>query len=221
MPLTLKYAAVAVVAACLLAPAMALPADIIEELVVTSQRREQPRLWHPGNIDRLSAEILDEVRHHHMHELLSRVSGVWLSRGSGQEHLTAIRSPVLTGAGSCGAFLFLEDGIPIRPAGFCNVNGLLEANSEQAQSIEVIRGPANALYGSNALHGITNVLMPMPGPERAPSASLEVGANDFYRVNLQAPFDAGSPWFATLVLSLIHISEPTRQESRSRMPSSA
>ena len=199
MPLTLKYAAVAVVTACLLAPAVALPADFIEELVVTSQRREQPRLWHPGNIDRLSAEILDEVRHHHMHELLSRVSGVWLSRGSGQEHLTAIRSPVLTGAGSCGAFLFLEDGIPIRPAGFCNVNGLLEANSEQAQSIEVIRGPANALYGSNALHGITNVLMPMPGPERTPSASLEVGANDFYRVNLQAPFDAASPWFASLV----------------------
>jgi iron complex outermembrane recepter protein len=106
---------------------------------------------------------------------------------------------VLTGAGSCGAFLFLEDGIPIRPAGFCNVNGLLEANTEQAQSIEVIRGPANALYGSNALHGITNVLMPMPGPERTSSASLEVGANDFYRVNLEAPFDTDSPWFASLV----------------------
>ena len=199
MPLTMKIVAAAAVTACLLAPAMALPADVIEELVVTSQRREQPRLWHPGNIDRLDAELMEEVRHHHMHELLTRVSGVWLSRGSGQEHLTAIRSPVLTGAGSCGAFLFLEDGIPIRPAGFCNVNGLLEANTEQAQSIEVIRGPANALYGSNALHGITNVLMPMPDLERAPSASLEVGANDFYRVNVQAPFDTGSPWFASLV----------------------
>ena len=199
MPLTLKYAAAAAVTACLLAPSLALPADGIEELVVTSQRREQPRLWHAGNIDRLDAELMDEVRHHHMHELLTRVSGVWLSRGSGQEHLTAIRSPVLTGAGSCGAFLFLEDGIPIRPAGFCNVNGLLEANTEQAQSIEVIRGPANALYGSNALHGVTNVLMPMPGPDRRPSASLEIGANDFYRVNVEAPFDAGSPWFASLV----------------------
>ena len=199
MPLTLKFGAAAALAACLLAPSVALPAEVIEELVVTSQRREQPRLWHPGNIDQLGAAALAEVRHHHMHELLSRVSGVWLSRGSGQEHLTAIRSPVLTGAGSCGAFLFLEDGIPIRPAGFCNVNGLLEANTEQAQAIEVIRGPANALYGSNALHGITNVLMPMPGPDRAPGASLEVGANDFYRVNVQAPFTTESPWFASLV----------------------
>ena len=29
--------------------------------------------------------------------------------------------------------------------------------------VEVIRGPGNALYGSNALHGIVNVLVPGPG----------------------------------------------------------
>jgi outer membrane receptor protein involved in Fe transport len=197
MPISIRIAVAFTLAVCLLPPA--LPAETIDELVVTSQRREQPRLLHPGNIARLDARVLDAVAHHHMHELLNRVAGTWISRGSGQEHLTAIRSPVLTGAGSCGAFLFLEDGIPIRPAGFCNVNGLLEANTEQARSIEVIRGPANALYGSNALHGITNVLMPMPGPDRAPSASLEVGANDFYRVGVQAPFAKDSPWFASLV----------------------
>jgi iron complex outermembrane recepter protein len=44
-----------------------------------------------------------------------------------------IRSPVLSGAGACGAFLFLEDGLPTRPAGFCNVNQLFELNLEQAR----------------------------------------------------------------------------------------
>ena len=130
-------------------PPLVIAAETIEEIVVTSHRTEQSRLLHAGNVERLDAETLEDVKHHHMHELLTRVSGVWLSRGSGQEHLTAIRSPVLTGAGSCGAFLFLEDGIPIRPAGFCNVNSLFEINTEQAQSVEVIRGPGNALYGSN------------------------------------------------------------------------
>jgi outer membrane receptor protein involved in Fe transport len=127
------------------------------------------------------------------------VSGVWLSRGSGQEHLTAIRSPVLTGAGSCGAFLFLEDGIPIRPAGFCNVNSLFEINTEQAWSVEVIRGPGNALYGSNALHGTINVLMPNPGENSAPHAALEVGENDFYRARASLPFAADAPWLASVV----------------------
>ena len=122
----------------------------------------QPIDLHAGNIALVSGDLIEDVRHQHIHELLTRVAGVWVSRGSGQEHLTAIRSPVLTGAGSCGGFLYLEDGIPIRPAGFCNVNQFFEINTEQSRSIEVIRGPGNALYGSNALHGTVNVLMPSP-----------------------------------------------------------
>ncbi len=173
----------------------------IAELVVTSQRREQPRLLHAGNIERIGPDELSAVGHIHIHELLTRVPGMWLSRGSGQEHLTAMRSPVLTGAGSCGAFLFLEDGVPTRPAGFCNVNALFEINAEQAQSVEVVRGPGNALYGSNALHGIINTLMPTPGASRRPSLSLEVGANDFYRAAAHLPFAREAPWLATAVVA--------------------
>ena len=174
-------------------------ADPLDEIVVTGQRRAQPLYEHSGNIERLGDETLDAVRHQHMHELLTRVPGVWLSRGSGQEHLTAIRSPVLTGAGSCGAFLYLEDGIPIRPTGFCNVNALLEVNTEQAQAIEVIRGPGNALYGSNALHGIVNTLMPQPAAGRSPQLGLELGANDYIRARVELPFDASADWLAALV----------------------
>jgi len=181
------------------AAAQSVADDAISELVVTSQRRSQAKLMHAGNIERLGATTLAAVQHQHIHELLTRISGVWLSRGSGQEHLTAIRSPVLTGGGSCGAFLFLEDGIPIRPAGFCNVNSLFEINTEQAQAVEVIRGPGNALYGSNALHGIVNVLMPMPGTERIPLASFEIGSNDFYRARVDLPFDGPSSWLASLI----------------------
>jgi len=175
--------------------------ESISELVVTSQRRQQPKLMHAGNIDKINSDTISRVGHRHIHELMTRVSGVWLSRGSGQEHLTAIRSPVLTGAGSCAAFLFLEDGIPIRPTGFCNVNSLFEINTEQAQSIEVIRGPGNSLYGSNALHGIVNVLMPIPGKSVTPSAALELGTNDYYRVSASLPFDTESPWLASIVYS--------------------
>ena len=85
-----------------------------------------------------------------------------IQRGSGQESLTALRSPVLTGAGACGAVLVLEDGIPIRPVGTCNVNELFEVNLEQAAAIEVLRGPGSVLYGSSAVHGIINVIPPMP-----------------------------------------------------------
>lgn len=176
------------------------PATVeIDEVVVTSQRREQPRSEHAGNIALLGSKTITAIGHQHIQELMTRVPGAWLSRGSGQEHLTAIRSPVLTGAGSCGDFLFLEDGIPIRPAGFCNVNQMLEMNTEQAASIEVIRGPGNALYGSNALHGIVNVLTPTSGDKTDSTVAVEAGSNNFLRLRTSLYGDSGKPWYASAI----------------------
>lgn len=174
---------------------------VIGEVVVTAQRRQQSPLEYAGNIDRLESHEIEDVQHQHVHELLTRVAGAWVVRGSGQEHLTAIRSPVLSGAGSCGGFLMLEDGIPIRPAGFCNVNQMFELLTEQAASIEVIRGPGNALYGSNALHGVINVLMQQAGGSPKPYLALEIGAHEFYRVKASLPFDHDPPWHASVTYS--------------------
>ena len=170
---------------------LAATASEIEEIVVTSQRRDQPLLQHAGNVTLVSADDIQNVGHQHIHELMTRLAGAWLSRGSGQEHLTAIRSPVLSGAGSCGSFLFLEDGIPIRPSGFCNVNQVFELNTEQAAGIEVIRGPGSALYGSNALHGIVNVLTPDDRQRSDTTLAVEAGAHDFLRLrgDLQGLFE--------------------------------
>ena len=143
----------------------------IEEIVVVETLGQ--RLGTAGSVGRVDAEALAEIRPTHIHEALARLPGVWISRGSGHEHLTAIRSAVLTGAGACGAFLYLEDGLPIRPAGFCNVNNLFEVNAEQAAGIEVWRGPASAALGGNALHGAINVLTPDPAVS---SLSVEGGS---------------------------------------------
>ncbi len=173
----------------------------IDEVVVTSQRSEQPLSEHAGNIARLDNAAVAAIGHQHIHDLMTRVAGVWLSRGSGQEHLTAIRSPVLTGAGSCGSFLFLEDGVPIRPAGFCNVNQMFEMHTEQVGGIEVIRGPGNALYGSNALHGIVNVLTQPANELPAGAFALEAGSNEFFRLRSLLSGGAESPLVASLVFA--------------------
>jgi outer membrane receptor protein involved in Fe transport len=169
---------------------------IISEVVVTAQRRRQSRMLHAGNIDRLDRAALEQAGHQHVSELLGRVAGVWIVRGSGQEHQTSIRSPVPTGGGACANFMVLEDGIPVRPAGFCNVNQLAEVNIAQANAVEVIRGPGNALFGSNALHGIVNVLMPDPGGGGNPHLALETGAHDYYRISAAIPFSTDAPWLA-------------------------
>jgi len=173
----------------------------IGEVVVTTQRHQQDKSLVNGNIAQLDESTIHRVEHQHINELMTKVAGAWVVRGSGQEHQTAIRSPVLAGGGACAGFLFLEDGIPVRPASFCNINQFIELDTEQARSIEVIRGPGNALFGSNALHGIVNVLMPMPGRAGEPHVALEAGANHFIRARATMPFEPESPWFASAIFA--------------------
>lgn len=182
----IRCSQLAFVWACLTALPSPSSAELLDEVVVTSYREPVNLSEHIGNVGLLDDLTISDRKHAHIHELMTRVAGVWISRGSGQESLPAMRSPVLTGAGSCGAFLTLEDGIPSRPSGFCNVNQLFELPTELAQSIEVIQGPANAVYGSNALHGTLNVLLPNPDLESGSDAGIELGANDFVRVNARA-----------------------------------
>jgi iron complex outermembrane receptor protein len=157
------------------------PEQAPEELFVTANRSSRTALDLIGNTAKISSESIRITNAQHIYELGVRATGTWISRGSGQENLTAIRSPVLTGPGACGAFLFLEDSIPIRPTGFCNVNELFEIPSELANAVEILRGPSNALFGSNGLHGTINVLMPEPGGEPAWNGSLETGPDNFWR----------------------------------------
>lgn len=152
--------------------------DQIEELVVSA--RATLAVDHLASLSAtvVDADTIRSVQAVHPHEIMNRVPGIWISRGSGQEHLTAMRSGVLTGAGACGAYRLLENGVPIRPASFCNVNGLFELNTEQALALEVIRGPASSRYGGNALHGAINAITI---GERERNVGLQLGSNDYRR----------------------------------------
>lgn len=130
----------------------------IETIVVTADRQATRIGDLSSSVFVVGEEVVQLVDAVHISELLVRVPGTWISRNNGQESLISIRSPVLTGAGSCGAFQTSQDGIPLRAAGFCNVNQLFEANTEQAGAVEVILGPGSVLYGANAIHGAINVL---------------------------------------------------------------
>ncbi len=152
-----------------------------EEMLVTGRRQDQGLQTVLGGISRIDDSVLQQVGHVHPQEIAVRIPGVWFSRGNGQEMLMAIRSPVNTGPGSCGEILLAENGVPVRPAGLCNVNGMFEVNTEQAGALEVSRGPGTVFYGSNAVLGVVNVLSP---PLQEQRLSLEAGSFDFYRLKV-------------------------------------
>ena len=149
----------------------------IEEIVITGDASIADQLNGVGSTTKIDAATLRLVGQTHIYQTMVRVPGVWVSKGSEEESLTAIRSPVFTGPGACGEFLYLENGVPIRPAGFCNINDLFEINSEQAASIEVLRGAGSALFGGNAMHGAINVVTQTAAePGRL---LLEAGPDDY------------------------------------------
>ena len=162
------------------APALAQTA-VLDEIIVTTTRSDSTRIDNPGNI--ASLDPAESVNLFPV-ELVNRAPGVHIHRGSGQEHLTAIRSPVLVGGAGAGSFLYLEDGIPMRAPGFANVNALMDAQPQQGGSVEVVRGPGSALYGSNAVHGLINfVSAPMDNSDR--HVDLAYGSYGRHAVGLQ------------------------------------
>ena len=102
------------------------PADDIERITTTGSRLSDT--FNNTNIvtSTVSEEQLKLTSAQHIQQVLNYVAGAGVQRGNGQEYLPALRSAVLTGAGACGGVLAAEDNIPLRAAGFCNINELFE-----------------------------------------------------------------------------------------------
>jgi outer membrane receptor protein involved in Fe transport len=108
---------------------------------------------------------------------MGRISGVLVNTTGGEGHMTAIRQPLSTAP----VYLYLEDGIPTRSTGFFNHNALYEVNLPQAERIEVMKGPASALYGSDAIGGVINVGTKRPSNDPTGNVSLEGGEFGYRR----------------------------------------
>jgi iron complex outermembrane recepter protein len=152
----------------------------------------------PGSNAIADATMIADTLADHPAEILNTLPGVNVQMNSGQEHLIAIRSPVLTGGAGQGSFLILENGVPTRSPAFGNVNSLMEPHHEVASAIEVVRGPGSAKYGSNAVHGLVNVILGQPGDGSFASASY--GTPGRYRTDMA--LDEGT--HVRLGLSLQH-----------------
>ena len=166
-------------------------AEVINEIkVISTTRRRQDLADLNAAISVLGSRELNLIALTHYQEALNRLPGVNVHRNNGQESLASIRSPVFTGAGACGEFLVAENGIPLRASGFCNVNEMFDAHTENAQQIEVVRGPGSAFWGSNAVHGLINVVLPEPGD--AGTVRLEAGPRGSWRLRGALGHDYGN-----------------------------
>ncbi|WP_299248722.1 TonB-dependent receptor [uncultured Aquimarina sp.] len=148
----------------------------LEEVFVTSASREiQKRFEVPGSISTISAKTIEETKAFGIDQLINQVPGVFMSTSraaSNEQHFMAVRSPISTKA----LFLYLEDGLQIRPTSVFNHNALLEMNDLSYDRIEVLKGPASSIYGSESIGGSFNFIT--KNPTENLSGSIGFQTND-------------------------------------------
>ncbi|MAI91497.1 TonB-dependent receptor [Ponticaulis sp.] len=144
----------------------------------------------PGAVSFADRAQIEETLADHPAEILNTLPGVNIHTNSGQEHLIAIRSPVLNGGAGQGSFLILQNGVSTRSPAFGNVNSLFETHHEIADAIEVVRGPSSAAHGSNAVHGLVNIILPQDMGYNRSRATLSASTLDRYRADLINENDA-------------------------------
>ena len=153
-------------------------AAVLGEVTVTGTREGQLISETPATVDTISGDEIRAAKASHPSQIMGRIPGVWVNVTGGEGHQTAIRQPLTTNP----VYLYLEDGIPVRSTGFFNHNALYEINMPQAGGIEVSKGPGTALYGSDAIGGVVNVLT-RPAPLKPEAqVSAEAGENGWKRL---------------------------------------
>ena len=134
---------------------------VLDETVVSGSREATPLAATPAAIDKLDAKALSNIKATSIPQAVNLLPGVYMADLGNEQHSMSIRQPITTNA----VYQYLEDGVPIRPVGIFNHNALNEINLTGAGEVEVLKGPASSLYGSNAVGGAVNFLT------RAPSAT--------------------------------------------------
>ena len=147
-------------------------ASQLNQVVVSASREAQARTEVPAAISAISRQTLLDTKPVTLDQVLNKVSGVYMVNLGNEQHTMAIRQPI----GYNSLFLYLEDGIPIRTSGDFNHNALIEINMAALRTVEVIRGPASSLYGSEAIGGAVNFIT--QAPSQIPTARLQVEASD-------------------------------------------
>jgi outer membrane receptor protein involved in Fe transport len=147
-----------------------------EQVVVTASKVEQQIVNAPATISVVSSETIQGTPATNYAELFRAVPGVNITQTSARDFNLTMRGATSTLATSQ---LALVDGRSIYLDFFGFVAwDLLPVNPNEVRQIEVIRGPASAVWGANALNGVINFISKTPRELAGNSLTIGLGTFD-------------------------------------------
>jgi iron complex outermembrane receptor protein len=150
----------------------------LDEVVVTASRVEKKLKEASVTVNVVSGKEMEKVRFRNPGEVLTRFPGIYTHDFGGESEITSIRVPThFTNPYT----LVLVDGMPTASYGCGSSSRFREINSGNIARIEIVKGPASALYGSNAIGGIINVITRRPSVKPQIKIWSEYGEDEQWR----------------------------------------
>lgn len=130
-----------------------LESNSVEEVVITGTLKEISKDDSPVNIDIITPKLFQKTATPNLFEATSLVNGVKPQINcnvcnTGDIHINGMEGPYT---------LILIDGMPI-VSGLSSVYGLMGIPASMIERLEIAKGPAGALYGSEAMGGTINLI---------------------------------------------------------------
>ncbi|RCW93456.1 TonB-dependent receptor [Winogradskyella arenosi] len=157
--------------------------DALSEVIVTGTLKAVSRLESAVPVEVYSTTFLKKNPTPNIFEALQNVNGVRPQLNcnvcnTGDIHINGLEGPYT---------LVLIDGMPI-VSGLSTVYGLSGIPNSLIEQIEIVKGPASSLYGSEAVGGLINIIT--KHPDNVPHFFADTFLTGWGELNLDAGFKA-------------------------------
>ncbi|BDH44069.1 vitamin B12 transporter BtuB [Salmonella enterica subsp. enterica serovar Choleraesuis] len=154
-------------------------------MVVTASRFQQPvnSVLAPTSV--VTREDIDRWQAKSLPDIMARLPGVDIAQNGG---LGQLNSLFIRGSESRHVLLLI-DGIRLNQAGISGSSDLSQIPISLVQRIEYIRGPRSAVYGSDAIGGVVNIITGRARPGTTLTAGVGTNGYQSYDISTQQQFD--------------------------------
>ncbi|KYP13584.1 TonB-dependent receptor [Flavihumibacter sp. CACIAM 22H1] len=180
-------------------------ANEMDAVVVSGTMRAVTRSSSPVPVEVYTAQFLRKNPSPSLFDALQLVNGVRPQLNcnvcnTGDIHINGLEGPYT---------MVLIDGMPI-VSSLATVYGLQGIPSSLVERIEVVKGPASSLYGSEAMGGLINVITKTP--DKAPRFSLEYTGTSWREHNVDAGLKIKTSARSTALLGLNYFNYTHRMD---------
>jgi outer membrane receptor for ferrienterochelin and colicins len=181
-------------------------ANNLSEVVITGTLKEVSRIESPVPLEVYKPSYFKKNPTPNIFEALQNVNGVRPQVNcnvcnTGDIHINGLEGPYT---------MVLIDGMPI-VSSLSTVYGLSGIPNSLVERIEVVKGPASSLYGSEAVGGLINIITKKP--QNAPLLSADIFSTSWQEYNADISFKANAGKKAILLTGVNYFNFQNRVDN--------